>query len=281
MRDISENLLSKLSRAAGTFCYCWQIILQDGAIIGFTTHDEDIQVDDILYLGAPSLNAPVFDQNLGMNVDSFEALGVIDHAIITQEDLRAGRYHDAKVILTLRDWSEPNEEVELMRGQISFIQESKNGFQVEIRQITDQLSQKQGRFYSAMCDTHLGSERCGINLNNSLFMAEGVIKTQIDALTIEIDNITGFESGFFSFGMLTFQNSAYKAQSFPIRGHEVNGGFTRISFWMPLPLPVEIGASVTLSAGCDKSFQTCKEKFSNQINFQGFPLIPGVRYATS
>ena len=30
-----------------------------------------------------------------------------------------------------------------------------------------------------------------------------------------------------------------------------------------------------LAAGCDKSFATCRDRFANAINFQGFPDIPG------
>jgi len=28
-------------------------------------------------------------------------------------------------------------------------------------------------------------------------------------------------------------------------------------------------------AGCDKRAETCREKFQNLVNFQGFPTIPG------
>lgn len=27
--------------------------------------------------------------------------------------------------------------------------------------------------------------------------------------------------------------------------------------------------------GCDKRFETCKAKFSNTVNFRGFPHLPG------
>lgn len=35
-----------------------------------------------------------------------------------------------------------------------------------------------------------------------------------------------------------------------------------------------VGASITIRRGCDHSFDTCKSKFSNEINFGGFPLVP-------
>mgnify|MGYP001126787711 CR=1 FL=1 len=41
-------------------------------------------------------------------------------------------------------------------------------------------------------------------------------------------------------------------------------------------------ATLTVTAGCDKRFQTCVTRFANAANFRGFPHIPGndfvVRY---
>jgi hypothetical protein len=36
----------------------------------------------------------------------------------------------------------------------------------------------------------------------------------------------------------------------------------------------QVGDSVTLYVGCDHSFSTCKNKFSNSINYGGFPFVP-------
>ena len=42
-----------------------------------------------------------------------------------------------------------------------------------------------------------------------------------------------------------------------------------------LPRPSPSATHFTISAGCDKAFATCKAKFANQLNFQGFPHLPG------
>ena len=39
--------------------------------------------------------------------------------------------------------------------------------------------------------------------------------------------------------------------------------------------PILPGDGFTVTAGCDKRFSTCKAKFGNGLNFQGFPHIPG------
>jgi uncharacterized phage protein (TIGR02218 family) len=35
------------------------------------------------------------------------------------------------------------------------------------------------------------------------------------------------------------------------------------------------------SAGCDKQFATCRDRFGNAANFRGFPHIPGNDYVIS
>jgi uncharacterized phage protein (TIGR02218 family) len=44
-----------------------------------------------------------------------------------------------------------------------------------------------------------------------------------------------------------------------------------------------VGDGFTVTAGCDKRFDTCSIRFANAANFRGFPHIPGndvvIRYA--
>ena len=46
--------------------------------------------------------------------------------------------------------------------------------------------------------------------------------------------------------------------------------------------PIAAGDTFTVTAGCDKQFATCHDRFDNVVNFRGFPHIPGndfvVRY---
>ena len=35
------------------------------------------------------------------------------------------------------------------------------------------------------------------------------------------------------------------------------------------------GDELTVTAGCDRRFSTCRAKFANAVNFRGFPHIPG------
>jgi len=40
-------------------------------------------------------------------------------------------------------------------------------------------------------------------------------------------------------------------------------------------LDVQVGDTFTIAPGCDKNVTTCKNKFSNVVNFHGEPYLPG------
>jgi uncharacterized phage protein (TIGR02218 family) len=49
-----------------------------------------------------------------------------------------------------------------------------------------------------------------------------------------------------------------------------------------MPQPILPGDTFIVTAGCDKRFATCHDRFNNIVNFRGFPHVPGndfvVRY---
>jgi uncharacterized phage protein (TIGR02218 family) len=58
----------------------------------------------------------------------------------------------------------------------------------------------------------------------------------------------------------------------------VAGSAAVLDLWRTMPQAIAAGDTFTVTAGCDKLFSTCKAKFSNTVNFRGFPHIPGNDY---
>ncbi len=48
-----------------------------------------------------------------------------------------------------------------------------------------------------------------------------------------------------------------------------------IELWEPVRAGVTAGDRVRIEAGCDKRVETCRAKFGNVVNYQGFPFVPG------
>jgi uncharacterized phage protein (TIGR02218 family) len=55
----------------------------------------------------------------------------------------------------------------------------------------------------------------------------------------------------------------------------------RIGISLPMGAPVAAGDQFNATAGCDRSFATCKDRFGNAMNFGGFPHMPGTDFAIS
>ena len=54
-----------------------------------------------------------------------------------------------------------------------------------------------------------------------------------------------------------------------------------LELWQPMARAVEASDRFHITAGCDKQFSTCQEKFGNALNFRGFPHMPGNDFALS
>ena len=61
----------------------------------------------------------------------------------------------------------------------------------------------------------------------------------------------------------------------------VNGGTVTLDLWQAMPQAIAEGDTFTVTAGCDKRFATCRDKFANVVNFRGFPHIPGNDFIVS
>jgi uncharacterized phage protein (TIGR02218 family) len=73
---------------------------------------------------------------------------------------------------------------------------------------------------------------------------------------------------------LTWTSGANDGAAVEVAAH-VKGISVALHLWQKAALPIAIGDSFTVRAGCDKTFPTCKAKFANAANHRGFPHMPG------
>ena len=88
-------------------------------------------------------------------------------------------------------------------------------------------------------------------------------------------------SGFFDQGILTFTSGANAGRKSEVLTHRRDDDGDHIALWQPMAEAIEAGDAFTVSAGCDKRFSTCRDRFANSVNFRGFPQIPGNDFALS
>ncbi|WP_371227066.1 DUF2163 domain-containing protein [Roseovarius sp. 2305UL8-3] len=275
MSDLNPELLAHLKGSLTTLCRCWDITRADGTVMGFTDHDGPLAFDEITYRADTGLSAMALQQTTGLSVDNTEALGALRDSAISEEDIEAGRYDGAKIRAWLVNWADVRQRQLLFRGTIGEMRRFDEGFEAELRGLTQPLNLPLGRAYQKPCAAVLGDGQCRFDLD-----LEGYSET-LPAVSIEerrvfqFDALGSFDAEWFRHGRLIVQDGAAGGLSGVIKRDRLEDGRRVIELWHPLRADVQPGDLLRIEAGCDKRFATCKDKFDNLLNYQGFPDLPG------
>lgn len=175
MRIIPPALQAKLDSGVTTLARCWRIARRDGAVLGFTDHDEDIVLAGLTCRAGTGFAGSEATASLGLAVSGSEIAGALSDDALSEADLAAGRYDAAAVEIHLADWSEPSLHVLLSRGVLGEVRREGQAFAVELRSLADRLNEESGRRYTATCSADLGDSRCRVDLGNAAFRGEGAV----------------------------------------------------------------------------------------------------------
>jgi uncharacterized phage protein (TIGR02218 family) len=282
MRAIPPALQTKLDTGATTLCRCWIVTRNDGVTQGFTDHDENVVVDGVTCLAAAGLNAAEATQKLGLAVTGSDLSGALADDSLTEADLAAGRYDAAEVAIWLVDWSEPELAVLLAKGVLGEVRRAGQAFTAELRGLTHRLAEQSGRLYTASCSVDLGGAACGLDLNTPTYTGNGTVAALDATSTFHADGLDAYADEWFTAGRLVWTGGANAGLAVEVKFHRTGADGVSVSLWQAMPEPIEVGDAFTVTAGCDKRFATCRDRFDNAVNFRGFPHIPGndfvVRY---
>lgn len=280
MRTIPADLQSKLDSGCTTLCRCWTLTRSDGVVQGFTDHDEDVILGGVTCAAGTGLTGSEATQKLGLAADTSEISGALAADTLNEDDLAAGRYDAAAVELWLTDWSEPALRVLIAKGALGEVKRDGTAFTAELRGLSDRLSQQTGRLFTTTCSADLGDARCKVDLTAAAYRCVGSVTSVTATSSFVADGLDAFDDGWFTAGKLTFTSGANAGLSVEVKTHR-NTGSVSIDLWQAMPEPIAAGDAFTVTAGCDKAFATCHDRFANAVNFRGFPHIPGNDFVIS
>ncbi|MGL4239808.1 MAG: DUF2163 domain-containing protein, partial [Beijerinckiaceae bacterium] len=275
MRAIPSALAAELASGATTLCRCWKATRRDGAVFGFTDHDRDLSFAGVTFAAATGLDAADAEATLGLAIGGGEVSGALSSAGITASDISRGVWDGASIETWIVDWRDVSRRMLLDSGETGEIRRAGDAFTAEVRGLAHQLDQSVGRRYASRCDAILGDSRCGLDLANLARRITRVIATVVDAATIAVAAPAGFAAGAFTGGTIRFDLGPNAGAILPLMSHARAGSIDTIALWSPPAEGMAIGQQVTLTVGCDKWFETCRDRFQNAANFRGFPHIPG------
>lgn len=280
MKTVSPDLQAHLDTGVTTLCYCWRLTRHDGTVFGFTEHDRDIVAAGTTFLADTGFTASRIQQGLGLSIDNLSATGALSSAGLTDADILAGRFDDALVEVFWVNWEDPSQAILVSRGHLGEVKREGVAFTAELRSLVHRLDQKIGFTYERYCSAKLGDPRCGVDLTQSAYRGTITASGATTSRQILVTGLKSFASDWFTDGTLVFGTGANRAIPFEIKSHRRTSGVDILELWLPPPFGIAGGDSGTAVAGCRKNLATCKSKFSNVINFRGFPHIPGVDVVT-
>lgn len=274
MDGIMAELAAHLASGSTTTCRCWAVTRRDGVTLGFTDHDQDLVFEDLRFAAGTGLTARSLAQSTGLSVDNSEALGVLSSTAVREEDIDAGRFDAAELRAWLVNWADVTQRHLLFRGSLGEIRRAGGGFEAELRGLTEVLNQPVGRVYQRPCTAVLGGSGCEFDLSTVGYSHEMAYESGAGD-RFSFASLDGFAAGWFTHGRLMALSGAAAGLSATVKRDEITDEGRILSLWHPLGATVAAGDVLRLEAGCDKKMSSCRFKFDNLINYQGFPDIPG------
>lgn len=269
MKTTTSALTAHITQDVTRLATCWRVRRQDGAVLGFTTHDRVLEVDGTAYRPSSGFTPTSVAESNRFNVDNLDVAGVLSDSAITEADLAAGRYDLAEVEIFMIDWADPaGGRIWLRKGWIGEVTVRDGAFVAEVRGLMAPLQYAALTHYSPECRADLGDARCKVDL--SAFMVETTVVSVTDN-RIFTSNVPGVADGWFDYGVLRWLSGANAGLRAEVKGQTSDV----IELRDAMTSGIAAGDLFRLSAGCDKRFATCKAKFANAVNFRGEPHVPG------
>lgn len=307
MRSIPTQLLADLKADATSLAFLWTITMADGRVIRGTEHDQDITIPSTgdspedpnagTYYAVANVTLGDVVANTDMSVDNLdvsgalapkdgEASGLATVLDVSVDDIESGLLDQAPVIVLVCNWRSPNHGYFVVKGGIlgAINHDSDGKYTTEVRGYTQLLAQTIIRTFSTSCNVvKFGDVRCKFNVAGATITGTVSADTNGNRQQFAVDLDLGSPVTGFSFrgGELTFTSGANTGFTREVKiDPNSNGGVAQ--FWEQFPETVLAGDQFTLSPGCDRQTNTCRDVYNNLLNHRAYGMfIPGVNAITA
>jgi len=297
MRNIPAGL--KQAFINGTRAVLIKVTTKTGSVFGYTDHDVDLVVDGVTYLATPAL----LRMNLTRSVNDTVSNQEFGSAWIDapESDLLAGKFDNADLEVALCNWANTADGKFIVeRGNLGVIQWTADGFRADMQSWMRNLQKTITLVTTAQCShrlfnqpadnalgTHMGSckllennYKCDAALNGTADIPGFIFNVTLSSGQGTI--LESLKSNWFGNGTLYFRmdpNPLLNNIPMSIKNSTfVSGNEWKLELYLPLPV-TPTSTDVDILPGCDKTLETCKNKFNNVVNFGGFPHIkPEIAY---
>ncbi len=227
--------------------------------------------EDGIYLSVPgflaSSSLSSSQQGIeGVQIDTIEGAGGL-----TQTAIVAGLFNEAQCVLEYVNWETVSDGFMILfagiMGTVNNTDESELNFEI------------QGRFsksrsvrintYQPSCRADLGDSDCQYDINED---RENFTVTVVNSATsFETGTLTQADD-FWKLGVVHWLTGNNAGIAIEVSSSVSVDG--EIVLFLPTPLDIEVGDTGEIWPGCDKTIQTCIQRYANVVNFRGEPFAP-------
>jgi uncharacterized phage protein (TIGR02218 family) len=289
VRTIEAELLAHLRGEVSTLALCWTIEKANGEVIRSTDHDQDIEIASGRYAGryrsVSNITGSDVRSTSDMSVDNMEVDGALSDQFeipdITVSEIEAGLLDNAPVEVFGVNYNAPDQgQLIERRGYLGVPSRDSDGrYKVEVRGMTQRLSQNIGWTYSERCNVvEFGDSRCGFNVAAATRQAIVTAVTSRRRFDVEITaGAAPPTATYFDGSKVTFTAGANLDFSREAKRVTIAGATLSITTWEEFPEDPVIGDTIDLPPACNRLLSTCRDVHNNIVNFRGYGVyIPGI-----
>ncbi len=274
---VALNLVT--GRNSAYLARLWRIERTDDAVLRFTDCSHPLTVGGETYIPTDGMHSSAISRQLGLRTGDLEVQGVISDSRITEVDIYAGLYAGALVEIQTVDRRYPWEgTLTADTYALTSIEWDEDHFRGEVEGWSRMLRTPVGWRADRTCPHALGSTQCGVDMTvgNRRFLGVTIDSVSATRYEFDVSNAQipgGLADEWFAFGRVAFITGANAGLERIVKRY--TSATRRFRVHEDLPSDVGVGDTVSVFAGCDWLYTTCKDKFSNGINFGGYPMVPG------
>lgn len=270
MKTVNPSLLTHLAGQVTTLAVCWKMTTTANVIYGFTSHTADIVFEGVTYRSAQGFTPTTVQSSSGLNVDNMDMKGLLRALGIHEKDVNDGIFDGATLqvfLVNYQDLAQGN--LKLRRGFLGNVKLTRVGFEAEVRGLMERFQRTILEVYTPGCRADVFDARCGLTVG--LFTVTGSV-TSFSNKRIFRDTTRTEADGYFMGGLLTWTSGLNNGLSMEVKKY--TSATDEFELVLPMRNQIVVGDAYSVYAGCDKSWETCKTKFDNIVNFRGEPFVP-------
>lgn len=162
MRSIPPDMQADLETGLTTHCHGLRVERADGAVFGFTDHDEALEIDGLIYRGGGGFTLTGLEMETGLAPGRGDLVGSVSDELVREDELAAGLWDRADVQVWRIDWRDVERRILLASGHLGEVRLKDGRFEADWLGLADALNRVVGRRFTRQCDAALGDARCRV-----------------------------------------------------------------------------------------------------------------------